>query len=261
MFSIQSLAKTAIREISRNSPTILTALGVAGVVTTTVMAVKATPGALKAIQDAEDEAYSRDTDHYEFTSWGKAQIAWTFYIPTAIMGVVTIVCIVGSNSINIRRNAAIASAYAFTETALKEYQEKVVETLGENKARKIHDEIVQDHLNNNPLSTKQIVFLGKGDTLCYDTMTGRYFKSDAEVIRRAENHINSVLLNNMYASVNDFWEAIGLPDTSLGEDLGWTADHMLELDFTSKLTDTGEPCLVIDYLVKPKYDFFRGIDG
>ena len=261
MFSIQSVAKTVAHEVLKNSPTLLTALGVAGVVTTTVMAVQATPGALKAIKDAEDAAYSDDTSFYDFTSWGKTQIAWKYYIPTAIMGVTTIVCIVGSNSINLRRNAAIASAYAFTETALKEYKEKVVETLGETKERKIHDAIVQDHLDANPLSTKQIVFLGKGDQLCYDSYSGRYFKSDSETIRRAENQINATLIDSMYASLNDFWNAIGLEETTIGEDIGWCVENMLHLDFTSKLTDDGQPCLVIEYLVKPKYDFYNGINA
>jgi len=260
MVTFDGLVHTVGHAIAKNSPAILTGLGVGGVITTAVMSAKATPGAIEAIAEAEAAEFEKDPSFEAFTLWGKTKVAWKLYLPTAVMGAATIVCVVGSNSINARRVAALASLYSITETALDEYKAKVVETIGETKERKIHDAVVQDHLNNNPLSTTQIVFLGKGDQLCYDSLSGRYFKSDAETIRRAENHINAQLLNNMFASVNDFWCSIGLPDTTLGEDLGWVSDHMLEIDFTSKLTDTGEPCLVIDYLVKPKYDYYRGIN-
>lgn len=254
MNNLNGLLHTAQHMIAQNSPAILTALGVGGVLATAVTAVAATPGALDDIAAAEEN----EVEH--FTFWGKTKVAWKRYIPAAAIGAVTITCIVGSNTINARRTAAIASLYSLTDTAFKEYKEKVVETIGTNKEQKVKDAIVQDHLDKNPLSTKQIVFLGKGNQLCYDDYSGRYFKSDAETIRRAENQINNQLLNSMYASLNDFWNAIGLEDTKLGENLGWTSDHMMHLDFTSKLTDDGQACLVIDYLVLPKYDYFHGID-
>ena len=259
MATLNGLLKSAQHMIAQNSPAILTALGVGGVLATTVTAVAATPGALDAIADAEAAEFDKDSSFDSFTFWGKTKIVWTRYIPAAAIGVVTITCIVGSNTINGRRTAAIASLYSLTDTAMREYKEKVIETIGENKERKIREEITQDHLNKNPLSSAQVVFLGKGEQLCYDSLSGRYFKSDIETVRRAVNKLNAELLNNLYASVNDFWNEIGLESTTLGEDLGWTSENMLEVAYTSKLADTGEPCLVLDYLVKPKYDYYSCI--
>ena len=61
---------------------------------------------------------------------------------------------------------------------MKEYQAKVVETLGEAKARKIKDEIAKDKVKNDPISNKEVIITGKGDMLCYDVLSGRYFKNN-----------------------------------------------------------------------------------
>ena len=137
MNTVQSLRNT----VSKNSPMILTGLGVAGLVTTTVMAVKATPKALELIND---ERHSR-ADEDETFIYGDTPIpkmdliklTWKCYIPTAIMGGLTVVCIISANSISTKRNAAIAGLYSLTEKSLKEYQTKVVEVVGENKAKEI----------------------------------------------------------------------------------------------------------------------------
>ena len=64
-----------------------------------------------------------------------------------------------------------------------------------------------------------------------------------------------MLLEN-YVSLNDFYEEIGLARTSTGDRLGWNTDTgLLDLNFSSQLSEEGKPCLVIDFKVMPKYDF------
>lgn len=60
----------------------------------------------------------------------------------------------------------------------------------------------------------------------------------------------------MYASLNDFYDLIGLKPINVGYDLGWNIDDgEIDIYFSSQLAEDGTPCLVIDYSVAPKCDF------
>lgn len=249
---ISKVIKNFIRMISKNSPIILTSLAVGGLVTTVIFAVKATPKAVELIKADSRDAH--DGDPYGYTHKEAIKSAWKVYIPTTCMGVLTVACIIGSHSINQRRNAALATVYSLTEKAFKEYSEKVIETVGKNKELKIRDDISADKIKQNPPGETEVIFTGKGEVLCYDSLSGRYFKSDIEHIRRTINDLNKNLLSDMFLSVNDLYYAIGLANTKLGEELGWDVDRgLLEVSFSSHLTESGEPCLVLNYDVMPKF--------
>ena len=251
---LKVVAQNVGKTISKNSPTILTGLAVAGFVSTVIFAVKATPKALEILD--QEKIMRRDYDNgREITKIDIVKLTWKTYLPTFLMGATSIGCMICANHINLRRNAMITSLYALSETTLKEYQEKVVETIGENKERKIRDEIKGDKIKNNPPKEGSIILTGKGDTLCYDVLSGRYFKSDIETIRKIENETNKRLLSNMWVSLNEVYSDLGLPSIELGRDIGWDVDKMLEFNFTSKLTEDGRPCLVIDYMVGPRMSY------
>ena len=238
--------RTIIAGIVHNSPIILTGLGVAGLVGTTVMAVQATPKAIQAINRADADK-ERDLTNKE-----KALVVWKYYIPTAAMGLLTVTCIVGANRISLRRNAALASVYSLTETALREYQSKVVETIGTTKEQKIRDDISQDRLNAHPISNQQVIITGGGDMLCFDSLSGRYFKSDVDKIRKIENKLNREILSWSFVSANQLYFELGLEGIPLGDDVGWNTDFPLTFDFSSKLTEDDRPCLLLNYRIGPK---------
>ena len=237
--------------MKKHSPEILTGTGIAGMVVTTVMAVRATPKALLLLEEKKDE-YETDT----LTPVEIIKTTWTCYIPSAIVGGVSIFCLIGASSVNLRRNAALATAYTLSETALKEYQEKVVETIGEKKERDIRDSIAKDKVNNNPVNQREIIITDKGETLCYDSLSGRYFKSDIDKIKKSLNELNRQMLADMYVSLNDFYYELGLDNTKLGDDLGWHVDDgLIEVSFSSQLANGETPCLVLDYKIAPQYDY------
>ena len=246
--------RVVIAGVTRNSPILLTGLAVTGVVGTTIMAVQATPKAMHILELDRDrrEKLSEFGAIDPLKRQEVIKLVWKCYIPAAAMGLLTVACVVGANKISLRRNAALASVYSLTESALKEYQSKVVETIGENKERKIRDDIAQDHLNANPLSSNQVIITGGGDMLCYDSLSGRYFKSDIEKIRKVENKLNRELMVNMYVSLNELYYELGLPDIDLGDDEGWDVDHIITFSFSSKIAENDQPCLVINYLVGPR---------
>lgn len=258
--------------LGKHSPGILTGIGIAGMVTTTVLAVKATPKALKLIEEAKAEKIATEKEKgnipdivsvdildCKLTPMETVKATWKCYIPAVISGMTSTGCLLGANSINSRRNAALTAAYKISETALSEYKDKVVETIGEKKEQVIKDKIAKDKVERNPVSKSEVILTEKGTTLCYDAMSGRYFKSDMEQIKRAINEINRNMLSYDYVSLNEFYEEIGLPSIQLGDDLGWnlSRDGMVEPDFTSLITDDGTPCIVIGYIVAPRYDYSK----
>lgn len=258
----KNIWKGIISGLKKRSPEILLITGIGGMLTTVFLAVRATPKALQLIDEAakeKAEAADEDDEVQVLTPADKVKAAWKVYIPAALTGAGSIVCLIFAHSTNARRNAALAAAYTLSETALKEYQAKVVETIGEKKEGEIRDAIDQDHLKQNPVKTSEVFITKSGDTLCYDHWTGRYFKSDAEKIRRAANEVSRRMLDEIYISMNDFHEELGLPPTVIGEEFGWNVNRegLVDVRLGAQLTEDGVPCLVLDYMKRPSYDYAR----
>lgn len=248
--SLASVAKSVRTAMKKHSPEILTGIGIAGMITTTIMAVRATPKALILIKERKNDL---ETDN--LTAIETIKTTWVCYIPAAVVGTISVFCLVGASSTNLRRNAALATAYTLSESTLKEYQEKVVETIGEKKEQSIRDEVAKDKLVKNPV--REVILTEKGgNTICFDVISGRYFKSDIDQIRKAVNELNRKMRDEMYITLNEFYYEIGLDGTKLGDDLGWNIDNgYIDLDFSSHLDANSTPCLVIDYRVAPIYDY------
>lgn len=246
------IVKAATSSAKKHAPEILTGLGIVGMVSTTVMAVKATPKALMLIDEAECDK------HEPLTKVEKVKVAWKCYIPSVITGVTSVACLVGASSANARRNAALATAYTLSESALREYKDKVVETIGEKKEEEIRSKVAKQKLKSNPVGENQILITDKGNTLCYDTISGRYFMSDMDRLKKAENEINRRLLVEDYISLNELYYEIGLNDTKIGYDLGWNVNKgLVHFNFSSQLAEDGTPCLVLDFDVVPKYNYYE----
>jgi hypothetical protein len=170
------------------------------------------------------------------------------------VGLVTITCVIFSNRISSKRNIALASLYTLTETAFKEYQNKIVETIGKNKELKVRDDISGDKIKENPVSKNEVIITGKGEVLCYDSLSGRYFKSDIEQIRKMINDLNRDLLSDDFVTLNEFYDAIGLMPIKLGDDIGWDVNKgMIDVSFSARLSEDDTPCLVLNYTIEPKY--------
>ena len=246
-------AESFWRSVKKHSPTILTGVGIAGMITTTILAVQATPKALRLLE--EKKADISETEKLPPIEVVKA--AWKVYVPAVLTGILSTVCLIGANSVSQRRGAALAAAYSLSESALKEYREKVVETIGKKKEQAIRDDIAKDRVTANPV--REVVVTDRGSTLCYDSLSGRYFKSDIETLRRTVNDLNRRMRDEMFISLNDFYCAVDNPDlgpTKLGDRLGWTIDKgYIDLGFSSQLTADGTPCLVLDYTVAPEYEY------
>lgn len=255
----------------KHAPEIGAGLGITGMLTTTVLAVKATPKALVLIEEekrrqnrylleeAKVNGYDTCNRIEKLRPVEVVKVTWKCYIPAAITGTLSILCLIGASTASARRNAALAAAYTISESALKDYKNKVVEVVGEGKEREVRDAIAKDKIAKDPVENKEIIVTGKGETRCYDALSGRYFDSDINWLNKAANELNRRMINQTYASLNDFYYEIGLPDLSeneIGDLIGWRVDQgLIELDFSAQLATDGVPCLVMHFNIMPKYDF------
>lgn len=246
-----NLVRTASIFVTRNSTTILTAFGVAGVLSTAVLAVRATPSALRELEIAEVQHPDNKLTPLEIIKAG-----YKPYIPAVVVGGVTIACIIGAHSIGTRKNAALASAYTLVNRAFSDYKGQVFEQFGERKAQAVQDAVSDQQIKEGPNS---LVILGDGNVLCWESLTGRYFESTPEKLRRAENTLNARMNHGADYGVqlNEFYSLVGLEQTKMGDDLGWNIDTLIELGLSSHLTPDEKPCLAVTYKVSPYPNYWQ----
>ena len=145
--------------VRKHSPEILIGLGITGFISSTVLAVKATPKALSLIDDQKLRLGEE-----KLTPMETIKVAWKPYIPSGILSILSISCILGATNINLRRNAALATAYTLSERTLVNYKNKVIDAIGEKKEKKIQEELAQDKVNKNAVDDKQVIITSNGFT-------------------------------------------------------------------------------------------------
>ncbi len=276
---IKTALPTAVRVVKnwgiKNAPSILTAVGCVGVGTSVVMGVKATPGAMAAIDDRLWKKFLEQKEIDIYDQWLAEQLGiryevdipdfhdrsslltkkeiflacWKHYIPTAATAIGTMLAVTGSNMLNLKRQAALSSLLALTQSNFDAFKEKTKEMFGEKKAGAVKDAITQDRVNSAPLQENTIINTGKGNTLCFDPINGRYFYSDIESIKKSEITLAYMLVAEGRLSINDIYFELGLPETKYGNDMGWRTEWYhgpFSFEYSSCLKDDERPCLVVE---------------
>lgn len=241
--------------LSNNSPTILTGMSIVGFISTVVMASQAT---LKA-QDILDEKRAWDADPRD-----KIYLTWKCYIPTALMGVTSIACIVGSHACSTRQKEVLQSAYLLSQTTLQEYQKRVVERIGVNKERAIRDEVIREiaereapkQLYSSADLPDKVYDTGHGNSLFYDVPGERYFRSDINYIKAQVNQLNEeVLGGEMYYDWNDIYSRWDLPLKQFGSEMIFDVNRLLKVSLVPEMMDNGQVRILLDYELYPKSTF------
>lgn len=249
------LLKTAQAFVSKRSPEILTGIGVVGMCTTVVLAVKATPKAMELIEEAEKEKKE------DLTKTEVVKAAWKPYVPAAITGILSIGCIVGASSVNARRQAALYSAYKLTETAFAEYKDKVVETVSEKKVKEIKQKIAEDRVEKatEPDSKVKVVLSTDGDTWFIDKWSNIRFRSSANKIEAACNAASRRLLTEMSLSLDEFYDELGIDIEDRADTakyIGWHVDTgLIDPDLNDAIVKDGVAYVVLAFTQPPVYDY------
>lgn len=242
------LIKNIQRFTRKRAPEISMAIGIGGMLTAAFLTADATIKATKIVKENEEDIE---------TKMDVVKIAWKPYVPALLTFIFSSFCIIEANSMHQKRNAALMTVCQVSKNALSEYRSKVIETIGENKERSIREKINQDKVDKKPVSESTVIVTEKGNTLCFDVLSGQYFKSDIDTIKRCKNDLNEKMLNEGYASLNELYYLLGIKTIKHGDEIGWNIsdDGQLDISFTSQIAEDGTPCIVINYSVEPTYSY------
>lgn len=248
---LKTMANALWKGAKKHSPEILVGLGITGMVSSVVFAVHATPKAMVLLENRKQELGVEKLDAKEIV-----KTAGPVYIPTAVSFAVSTACIIGASSVNARRNAALTAAYTLSETTLKSYRDKVLESVGEDKEREIRQTAAIEQQAKTPEEKTIIVdhTASNSRLKCFETLSGRYFVASKTQIDKAVNEFNRQLMNDCSVSLNEWYDLLGLDQVRVGDLLGWDVDRgFVETCYSSKLDEEGEPCLVLNYVEPPHY--------
>lgn len=225
--------------VVKNASAILTIGGCAGVIFSVGSTATCTIKACKIVDEMENP-----------TKKEIIKKTWKYYIPPLVTMGLSIACIVGSNRVNAKNLASMAALYSMNEKKMKEYKDAVKATLSDKKVVEVQDNLAKSNLEKAPSNTS-IFDTGNGETLFYDSISGRFFKSDIEQIRRIQNDLNSRIISGEFSiTLNELYFAIGLESIKYGDEMGWFGDELLEIKFSAQIANDNQPCIVIDYDLK-----------
>lgn len=245
--------------LKRRSPTILTILGVFGTIATGVLAAKDTPKALQRKYDAEEEKGEPLTKVEVVAAMAPA------YVPATAVCFSTILCIVGSNKLNKQKQAAIMGAYTMLKNVFNDYRKQAEIVFGENADHDIQQSIEKSKedpdkpINWSELRTFCLEFDGIEDANC-----NKLFTRTMEEVFTAQYQFNKLFVQEGFASLNDFYKMMDLPDTADGDSYGWSYEAGTDygyfwVDFCNEktTTDDGFECIHIYALCPPIYDYMN----
>lgn len=245
--AIKTATKTIERALRKNAPQILAGLGIACGLGAVGMTAKGTVKAVRIVDELKKE-------NPEPTKKEIVKAVYKEYIPAAGLTIAGIGCVVGSVHISARRIATLGLAYAMSDKNFKEYKDKAKEILGEKKEEELRGAIAQDHIDKNPPVPELIPQANGGHTLCMNNFDGRWFYSDADTIRRIVNDLNRMLYSDYHVNLNDFYYELDLRHSRIGDNFGWNMQDgdWIDVEFTTELTPTNEPVLVMDFTQAPR---------
>jgi hypothetical protein len=248
---------------SENASTLLTAGAVVGTVATGVLAGRAGIKAQKILQELEEKKYEEmveNEDHggiVDYLSRTEKLVAiGPQFIPPVLTGGATITAVIFSHRMSAQKAAALATAYGLSRKQFEEYREKVAEKLTGPKQDAVDTELAQERADRT--SGGDLIVVADGDVLCFDQPSGRYFKSSMEKIRQAVNSTNEhILAGHEYVDLNHFYELLGLPDTTWGNEVGFNANNLVELTYNAIISpvDNQTPVIAIDFKRLPTEDY------
>lgn len=254
------ISKRVGQQLYRSSPTILTVVASVGVIVTTITAVRATPKAVKLLKEAELEKGEN------LTKVEIIRVAGPSYIPSALLGISTIVCIFGANALNQKKQASLMSAYVMLNESYKQYRKSAKIVYGEDADDKIHVEMAKDAMVATYDWGYQVYNMDMDSEserlLFYDLSSKKYFRTTMAAVLNAQYHVNRNLAIRGDCSLNEYLSFLGVEGIDGGDDLGWDISYMVEemdcywLDFDNykSTLEDGLECIMIDTMTVNKFE-------
>lgn len=239
---VEKLTKT----LTENSPTILTIFGSVGLVTTVGLAIRATVKATRIVDEHKEEIDQMPQKQYKAVE--TVRLTWKCYVPVTVVGGISLCCIIGANSINIKRNAALIATYVATEDKLKGCQNWITEAIAGKPEKK--DEGESEKKDDKPL-----IFDGH-KYLCKDEFSGRFFETTLSQIRAAESRLNQMMTYEYRVTVNGLYTELDLEHIEAAEHFGWDLERgdQVQINIDAEMNEQHGPIMLITYDAKLYWD-------
>jgi hypothetical protein len=265
------------------SPQILTGIGVVGVVTSGVLASKATlklPPILEDIslevQIARDLKHSKTADEYSSTQY-KRDITQAYirgglnvcklYTVSASTMTLSIICLISAQGIMHKRNAAIAAAYKSIEQSFAEYRKRVKDEYGDDKDRDFRAGVRDVEERDDEGNIKVVTRIDGSKASRYARFfdeTSKHWEKKPEynllTLKNVQNHMNDLLHVRGHVFLNEVYDRLGIDRTTEGAVVGWLmggeGDNYIDFgiyDFQSPekrmFVNGQEPSILLDFNV------------
>lgn len=205
-----SLAKAHATPIS-------TGAVILGIISAVVLAVKAGKESAEDIEEAKEEL---ETDELSFGEI--VRVTWKRFLPVTLILVLTISCLVVTTNKLMKRYAALSTAYALTESYMKDYIQTTQQEVGAKKEQLIRDRIMEKRVNEHPVAERGTIDTGNGDVLFYDSITTRYFHSSMAAVKEAEKTLAAIYQNEGELKLDEYTYTLGIGKYStIGNYIGW----------------------------------------
>lgn len=258
MTKASRLIHTAGLQLKKHSPEILMVAGIAGTITSTVMACKSTTKIDGIIDEVKYKKEQIDIvmndDEYDYTEEDKVKdltIIYTqagvkllkVYAPAIALGVVSIGCIVAGHNILKKRNLALMAAYTVVDKGFKQYRKNVVERFGSDidkelrfnvKSKEI-DKVVKDKKGVEKIEKETVQEIDEKALSEYSEFArffdaaSRQFEKDPEYnlmfLRKTQEWANEKLKANGHLFLNEVYDMLDIPRSRTGAIAGWVYDE------------------------------------
>jgi|PlaIllAssembly_1097288.scaffolds.fasta_scaffold14630_2 hypothetical protein len=239
-------------KVKKNSPEILVGMGIVGVVTSTVLACKATLKAPAVMEEArqkfsdirdasdlaimqseagEDVSYT-EMDRRQDIVKASAQTSLDFIklygVPVVLMGV-SIFAITKGHGITMKRNTALSSAFAAVSSGYNAYRQRVAEQLGIEAEQDLYYGRKTETIENEKGKKEKVtVITAPNDPSVYarffDDASPEWQPSpelNLTFLRCQQNYANDKLRINKHLFLNEVYDMLGLPRSQAGAIVGW----------------------------------------
>lgn len=230
----------AVLKGKKHSPAVLFGAGVVGVVSTVVLASKATLKLEDILDDTNEKLEMVKTmNHKDYSEQDRAKdkaVVYTqtvlniskLYAPAVAVGVISIACLTGSHHILTKRNAALTAAYAGVDKALREYRGRVSDEIGVEREAKLWQPVEKvDIVAEDGKKGKIELPTERGGSpykVLFDETNANWQRADEYnqlFIQAQQNYANDLLRAKGHVFLNDVHDMLGLPRTKAGQIVGW----------------------------------------
>lgn len=289
--NLSTMKQVATRTISlgalvarKHSPVILTSAGVVGVVTSTVLACRATLKLESVVSNVADHKQlvafefeggtmteKEKNKQLTFLYLGTTRDLAKLYGPAITLGVASIACIAGAQGIMHRRNVALAAAYKTVEEGFSAYRRRVVEELGEEKDREFRlgsfKTIDVDQRDEKTGEMVTVKAFDPNQPSAYARFFDEYnsnWTRDANLnflfVKSQQNYANDLLKSRGHLFLNEVYDMLGMDHSQAGAIVGWvvgeSSDNYVDFgifDFGSEMSrafvNGQERSLLLDFNV------------